>query len=335
MARARLLRVGGRMGLSNADRDDLYRDARALAHRSDDKELLAALMWSYGASYYMSGQLRDARPHIAASVRLADEIGNAGFSSAFRVGSGVVALVMGPLSAALEEMQTSIDVTDGDPSVGTAFLGYSPLVRSTINRSMAHTLMGHLDEARADAEWGLAAARENGELENVVIGLCAMNLWAFHAGVEDGCLARARESLQLAEMSTRYLHTYAWEGMGMACLLAHRPNDAIGALEGGVAVIAEGAGGFQQASVLALLSAAHAAAGDARRALEVATEAVEFARVRGARVFEGPALIRRAHAHRLLGHDEMLIAEDERLARLAIEETGAFGYAPFLDNAPP
>jgi hypothetical protein len=36
-------------------------------------------------------------------------------------------------------------------------------------------------------------------------------------------------------------------------------------------VVAEGAGGFQESSILALLSAAHAAAGDARRALEVAT----------------------------------------------------------------
>jgi hypothetical protein len=198
MARARLLRMGARMGLSNADRNDLYSEGRALADRSDDKELLAALMWSYGASYYMSGQLRDAQPHIAASVRLADEIGHAGFSSAFRVGSGVVALVMGPLAAAFEEMQASIDVADGDFSVGTAFLGYSPLVRSTINRSMAYTLMGHLDEARADAEWGLVAARESGQLENVVIGLYATNLWAFHAGVEEGSLVRARESLQLA-----------------------------------------------------------------------------------------------------------------------------------------
>ena len=138
-----------------------------------------------------------------------------------------------------------------------------------------------------------------------------MNLWAFHAGVEEGSLVRARESLQLAEMSTRYLHTYAWEGMGMACLLAHRPKDAIAALESGVAVIAAGAGGFQEASIRALLSAALAAAGDAQRALEVATEAVNVARERGARVYEGPALIRRADARRLLGHDASLIAEDE------------------------
>jgi hypothetical protein len=31
----------------------------------------------------------------------------------------------------------------------------------------------------------------------------------------------------------------------------------------------------------------------------------------------------------------LLIAEDERRARLAIDETGAFGYAPFLDPSLP
>ena len=73
-----------------------------------------------------------------------------------------------------------------DPLIGTEFLGYSPLVRSTVNRSMVHALMGRLDEARADAESGLVAARGVAELENVVIGLYAMNLWAFHAGQPDG-----------------------------------------------------------------------------------------------------------------------------------------------------
>jgi hypothetical protein len=118
-------------------------------------------------------------------------------------------------------------------------------------------------------------------------------------------------------------------------MLASRPGDAVGALESGATVIAEGAGGFQEASILALLSAAHAMVSDARRALEVATQAVEVARVRGARVFEGHALIRRARARRLLRDDQPLIAEDEGLTRLAIEETGAFGYVQFLDAALP
>ncbi len=133
--------------------------------------------------------------------------------------------MIGPLATALEEAQTAIDLTGGDPDVGTEFLGYSPLVRCTINRSMVHTLMGRLEDARTDAEWGLAAARRVAELENVVIGLYATNLWAFHAGEADGALARARETLEAAELTTRYLLTYAWEGMGMACLLAEQFDD--------------------------------------------------------------------------------------------------------------
>jgi hypothetical protein len=193
--------------------------------------------------------------------------------------------------------------------------------------------MGRLDDARADAESGLAEARRRAELENVVIGLYAMNLWSFMAGDPTDALDRAREPIQVMEMSTRYLHTYAWEGMGMACLLVGRPDEAIRALESGPAFVGKGVGGFQQASTLALLSAAYAAAGDARRSFDFATEAVEAARVRGTRVYAGHALLRQAHARRLLGQEESLVAEDLALARAAIEETGAYGYVPFLEAA--
>ena len=104
---------------------------------------------------------------------------------------------MGPLATALEEAQDRhrADRT-ATPDVGTEFLGYSPLVRSTINRSMVHTLMGRLEDARAPTPSGVwrrpAGSRE---LENVVIGLYATNLWAFHAGEADGALAaHARRS---------------------------------------------------------------------------------------------------------------------------------------------
>jgi tetratricopeptide (TPR) repeat protein len=323
------------MGLSNADRRDLFEDARALAELSTDKKLIAGLLWSYGASFYMAGDLRDAQTHITQSVRLADEIGDPGLCSAFRVGSAVVALVLGPLDFSLAEARTAIELTGGDSDVGKDFLGYSPRLRNTINRSMAYSLMGRLEDAREDAIWGLAEARRSAELENVVIGLYAMNLWAFHAGDGEGALVRARETLQAAEMSTRYLHTYAWEGMGMACLLAGHPDDAIRALESAAALVAEGAGGFQEANTLALLSASHAAAGDAHRAFEVAERAVDSARTRGARVFEAHALLRRANARRLLEHDAALVADDLALARAMIEETGAHGYAPFLADASP
>jgi tetratricopeptide (TPR) repeat protein len=333
MARARLLRVGGRMGLSNADRRELYESARMLAEQSADKRLLPQLLWSYGASYYMAGDVLTAQKNIEESVQLVDEIGDTALSSAFRIGSAVVALVTGPLATSLAEAQRSVDLTAGNPEVGQEFLGYSPLVRGTINRSMAHTLMGRLDDARADAEEGLAGARRLAELENLVIGLYAMNLWAFHAGATDDALERARESLDAADLSTRYLHTYAWEGMGMACLLAGDPEEAISALESGAALVAEGVGGFQEANILALLSAAYASVGDPRQAFERGTQAVETARVRGTRVFEGHALLRRAQARELLGQEETLVADDFRLALAAIEETGAYGYSPFIDAA--
>jgi class 3 adenylate cyclase len=333
MARSRLLRNGARMGLSNADRHELYEQGRALAERSTDRKLLARLLWSYGASFYMAGELRDADTHVSRSVRIADEIGERGLSSAFRIGTSVIALVIGPLSAALEEARLAIELSGGDPKVGSEFLGYSPLVRATINRSMVHTLMGHLEGARADAESGVTEARRLGDLENVVIGLYATNLWAFHAGEREGALERARETLEAAEISTRYLHTYAWEGLGMAYMLEDDSDGAIDALETGIAVISEGAGGFQEPSILALLANAHASAREPARAFDVALRAVESARQRGARVFEVAALIERARARALLGHEASLVREDLDNARAAIEATGAYGYAPFLEIA--
>jgi class 3 adenylate cyclase/tetratricopeptide (TPR) repeat protein len=332
MARARLLRVGGRMGLSTTDRRELYEQGRKVAERSPDPKLLAHLVWSCGASYYMAGELREAQPHLLEGVRIADEIGDVGLASALRIGA-VVSIVTGPLSSAIEEAQSGIDLARDDPELGKEHLGYSPLVRNTLNRSMAYTFAGRLDQARADAEWVIETARRREELELIVIGLYAMNLWAFHAGDSEGALVRARETVQAAEMSTRYLHTYAREGMGMACLLSGRPDDAITALESAVALVAKGVGGFQEPSILALLSASHAAAGNARQAFDAAEEAVDAARDRGARVFEGHALIRRAGARRLLGQPEELVAEDLGLARRAIEDSGAHGFAPFLLDA--
>jgi adenylate cyclase len=330
MARARLLRLWGRMGLSTTDGRKLYEQGRTLAERSPDPKLLAFLIWSFGASCYFAGDLREARTHLLESIRIADEIGDIGLATVTRI-TAVVPTVTGPLSSAIEEAETGIDLVGGDPELGKEYVGYSPLVRHRLNRSMAFALAGRLDEARADAEWVIEAARQLDQLELLVIGLYAMNLWAFHAGESKGSVVRAEEAVEAAEVSTRYLHTYAWEGMGMACLLSGRPVEAINALENAVALTAEGVSGFQEPSILALLSAAHATAGDARRAFEVAAQAVDAARARGARVFEGHALIRRAHARRLLGQQETLVAEDLELARGAIAETGAYGFAPFLD----
>lgn len=332
MARARLLRLGGRMGLSNVDRRELYEQGRALAERSADPKLLAFLIWSFGASCYFAGELREALVHLDESIPIADEIGDTGLATVTRI-TAVVRLATGPLNHAIKELETGIDLAGTDHDLGKEYVGYSPLVRHRLNRSMAYTLTGRFDEARAEAEWVLAAARRLDQLELVVIGLYAVNLWAFHAGESEGALERARETVDAAEISTRYLHTYAWEGMGMACLISGRPADAIDALERSVALVAEGVGGFQEASILALLSAAHAAAGNAQPAFDVAAQAVDAARTRGARVFEGHALIRRAVARRLLGQPEGLVAEDLDLARGVIEETGAYGFAPFLDAA--
>jgi tetratricopeptide (TPR) repeat protein len=321
------------MGLSDVDRHELYEQGRAVAEQRRDAKLLAHLVWSYGASYYMAGELREGIAHMVEGVRLADEIGDSGLASAFRIGTGAVRAVTGPLATAIEDAQVGIDLTASDPEFGQEHLGYSPLVRNTLNRSMAYSLAGRLDEARADAEWVVEAARRRDELELVVVGLYAMSLWAFHAGKDEGALARAEETIEAAAVSTRYLHTYAWEGMGMACLLSGQPVEAIRALESAVALIAEGAGGFQEPSILALLSAAHAAADNAQAAFDVAGEAVNAARARGARVFEGHALIRRAVARRLLGQQKTLVVEDLELARQSIAETGAYGFMPFLDAA--
>jgi class 3 adenylate cyclase/tetratricopeptide (TPR) repeat protein len=331
MTRARLLRLGGRMGISDVDRRELYERGRALAERSGNARLLAFFIWSFGASCYFAGELREARAHVLESARIADDTGDPGLASVSRI-MAVIPIVTGPLVSAIEEAQAGIELAVDDPELGREYVGYSPLVRNRLNRSMAYVLAGRLDEGREDAEWVIAAARRLDQLELVVIGLYAMNLWAFHAGDREGSLPRAREAIEAAAVSTRYLHAYAWEGMGMACLLAGRPADAIGALENAVALTAEGVARFQEPSILALSSAAHAAAGDARRAFDLAAEAVSTAQARGARVFEGHALIRRAEARRLVGEEETLVAADLELARQAIEETGAYGFTPFLEG---
>src|SRR5207244_3219842 len=97
--------------------------------------------------------------------RLADETGDAGYRAALWTTVATVRAWTGPVDEAVQALDRAVTHTAGNPDCGMGVFGYSPLARLFLTRAELLALEGRLDEARQEAERGVALARERSEPE--------------------------------------------------------------------------------------------------------------------------------------------------------------------------
>jgi class 3 adenylate cyclase/tetratricopeptide (TPR) repeat protein len=333
-ALAQLLRMGGRTGMPSDEAQRAYRAGRTLALRSGDRASLVRLDFGYGAySLFATAELNQGFQRMASAVRGADELSNRSLAVAARVGTGRIALDIGPLSVTIDAADRAIELAAGDLSCGAELTGYSPFARHLAQRSAALAFAGDLGRSREDGERALAIARQRGETEVVVVASNALHLHAFFSGEPGNGVMLAREVLKLADEAVAgYVPSSARLGLGIACIAAGRLPEAVDVLEDGLRKARSSSVLAEECSLMTYLAWAHQAAGNGEAALQVANGAMELIARRGARVMECALLVARAGAYRLSGpgasrhkaHNDLMAAHE------LIEAVGARALLPFL-----
>lgn len=329
-ARVRLVRLAFRLGAEPEESEALAEEARALAERRGDPVGLALAIYAKGFLLFGLGRLDAA---IALLRQAIDQAKEAGHQEAAGVCFmlGYAYEVRGPLSLGLSYIDELFDLAAGDPDFGLAMWGGGLPNYSRFHRAWVLARLGRLAEAAHTADEAIMIARQRSELEVVAWALPVYPLVALLSGDAEGAVGRAVEAVALAEeLGSPFHSVLALQALGVAALADRRPTDAVRPMEDALALARRRhVALFEESSLLAFLADAYVLLGERDGALQSAEEAVAVARAQAARVYECQALI--AHARALRSAERAgAVRSDLDEARIAIEETGARAWLPFL-----
>ena len=330
-ARLQLLRSATRTGISRADSDALYAEGKEMAEHLDDPAVLVMVMYSRGVELGVRGDLRLGQETWLEAAARAAGLADAGLRAVAFLAPVVGASWVGPLSLGLHYAQLAEEATGGDPTLGAAILGYSPLVRTVQFHAEVLAMAGQLEEARREAERALTLARERSETFTVAWIIALLARLAELTGEAPVEPARISEAATLADdpgdfaVRMAALHALSFHDLarGEATTARDRIRNTL--------VLARANGvGLEEPRSVALLARAELATGDGARAGAAADEAVEIARRQGVRVIEVGALLTRAQVRRAVGADPAGVLADLDVGLALAEETGARTYEPFF-----
>jgi adenylate cyclase len=329
-ARARLLQLGARTGMSTEEASRFYVEGKELA--ADDPVELIAITEFHGSVQFGAGQLQRALECFVEAARLSEATGDVELQAAVGESAPFLYGYTGPLAKGLSQAEKVIALCAGDLELGVKHQGHSPLVRASLARAELLARAGRLSDARRQTDWTLAAAKDRSEAETVCWALSHYPHLANFVGEEADSLARGGEAVQIAEDSGNgALRVLALQSLGIAQLLAGQTEAAVFSLDEALTQMRDHRLMVSdQASVLSHLALARLAVGAGDSAKQTVEEALAVATRQGARVFECLALLTRAKV--LLAtegsHDRCLA--DLEAALDLVAETGAVTYKPFI-----
>jgi class 3 adenylate cyclase/tetratricopeptide (TPR) repeat protein len=329
-----------RFGMSEDEMHGLLDEGRALAQELDRPAATAAMLVGVAAHLGVHGRAEaalevaeEASGMIRDGMALSEMV-------AIETGRAYWLMIAGRLPQALAAFDRIIECSAGDPHVGRAVIGYSPLIWAETLAAWALAMMGRFDECWPRAERAIRIAREHRTPENLGWALGVLAQEAHLAGgtsrlpVADLCRACV-EGLEIAEaVGSRYSQIIASYSLAIAHFLngdsgtsEERFADALGQAR------AAGTALDSQAYNLAVFADASRARGDAEAAIARAREGIEVADAGGAR-FQA-ALARTALADALIyqGAPEQEVAPVIAAARELARMSGADSLLPRLRTA--
>jgi adenylate cyclase len=334
-ARQRLTRIAFRLGADPAESEALADEARVLAERRGDPVGLAMAIYAKGFLLFGLGRLDPAVDLLREALRLGEEIGSREIGTANTILAYSLS-ARGPLPLGLAHADKAVEVAQGDLELGADLFGASMVNYSLFHRAWLLARMGHLEDAARAADQAIAAGRERSEPDLIAFALPVHALIGFLSGDGEVAIGRAMEAVRFAgELGNPFHTVLAQEGLGAAYLAAGRGEDALPPLRDALALARDRhVGLFEESCLLAYLADAQLHVGDETAALQAAEDAVAVAQAQAARVHECQALVTRARMLRsVVGPDAgKAIAADLAAADAAIEEVGAYAWAPFADE---
>ena len=249
-------------------------------------------------------------------------------------------LVVGRLPQALEEFDRIVDLSGGDPQMGSELVGYSPLIFAEGLAAWVLAQAGRFDECWPRVERAVRLAREHGARENLGWALGGLGHCAYFArGTSRVPLMEVRraslEYVEIAEaVGSRYSQIAAAANLAISHFVSgdydaceERFTEALArARDTGTAL-------DWQSYSLAVFADACLARGDTEAAIGKASEAIEFADAGGA-CFQA-AVARAALADALVRTDapERVVAAVIAAARELVRKTGGNSLLPRLREA--
>jgi len=333
LARARIIPVGYRLGITDEEVSTLVAEGRALAERSGDLRGLAMLVGFSGQARLFAGKVSEALEPGLEAARLAEQLDDADLKLLTKIVLINTLGFLGQLGEALRHAEDAEGLARGNVEAGYRILGRSGYVILLWIKAAVLSDMGRLAEATHDLDRALELAGERGEVENggwahSVYSLAGYNLDAQSA------LRHARQALEIADrLGNTALSVLALLGLGGAYLLQEEWSEAATTLQQGLAIARERRTGLLwEPGILAYLAEAYAGQGKAAQALAAAKEALAVAQRQGNRRFEVPAhlalarVLLRSEGAKAKGGIEAALAR----ALAMVEESGARVHEPFI-----
>jgi class 3 adenylate cyclase/tetratricopeptide (TPR) repeat protein len=330
-ARARLLQIGSRTGMSLEEAERLVTEGRTLSEGLPDAEPLMAVTRFHTSVQLTHGQVRGALDGLIAIARQGDASGDPGLAAALWSGPAICYSWVGPVRDGLQAVEHVEALCGDDPNRGVEHQGYSPITLSSTSYARLLAQAGRLRDAAIQLDAVVARARVRAEPEWVALALATYAPLADWTGEGNDVLARAGEALRITEdLGNAMFRIPALHGIGVAQLLDGQIEEALGTLEAALEETRTlNAGRFEEAAILAHQARARLAIGDAGAALHDAREAVTVSRHQGARLVECQALLTNAHVLRVTGDGDHAAAV-LKAATTLVNETGASTYEPFI-----
>lgn len=308
------LQYAWRLGMSDEEEARLGAEAEEIATRTGDLHSLAMLRLATSAR---PGIPLVASEWLAAAEdanRLADESGDRGLRVAIRTACSYAYLSAGDFDGFERELDVVLELADGDRSLGTGIVIGSPIAWATMGKGLVRRERGQLDEAEELFERAMRIAEEDGDPEMVSWTRGNASLMLAMRGDTEAAIGLARRNCEETDrLGDVFSRTIALANLGSVLLVAEDYAGAVESMEAAERVYREamGNGGEMEAWRGSVRARALARLGRGEEALEVATEAVEFARGHGMLWALPLALLALGQARAAVGADGVEEALDE------------------------
>ncbi len=329
-----ILTTGWRLGLSLQEEADVFAEGKRFTGSTESAEADIRLEVAYSTVRCLGGDPQGGFEH----ARKADLLAAGVDDPELRVAASCCAVyplyVLGRLAESRERLDAALPHLREHPVHGLDLIGVNLYAWGLGQLANDEMLRGSLDTARQMLEQALPVARDQRSPEGEGWSLGNDSERARILGDVEVAVARAQQSLDIAErIGSPFSRLYAQGFLGSALTLAGHAAEAIGLLEEALRSARERRTGLEgEARLLADLAEALLAAGELDRARAVAEEAVAAGQRLGTRVFEYEA--QRALVRVLLRQQGAAASPAIRSAleraEVLLRETGARNYQPFI-----
>ena len=276
----------------------VFEQAREIAERTAAKDLLPALVGTYGSLRNLMGHVEEGLGLSREGDQLAQEMGNAGLRVAIRPAIVYPLCILGRLPEARVAAQEGIELAGGDPSVGAGLAVACPYAFLIAWRSYLDGMMGDLEAARRGLGEAIELARRVGDTETE--GWSRMELAHIEelAGEPEAALAHGVQGVEMAERAGgAFSRAISYLFLARAHIAREQWREAIAAAGDAIAIARERHVAVEvEAWNLISVAEARLGLGDVAGALTTANEARELAGARGTRWYEALAGIAGARA---------------------------------------